>query len=89
MQSQNRATGSGYESPDEQNAFSTTGYFPARNFASDPEKAVSRQGTVLSPSSLDNMITRTKGVKGAGKVGLRDRIACHQWTWFTMTMVCD
>jgi hypothetical protein len=39
------------------------------------------------PSSLNGMVTKAKDMKINGKVGIRDRIACHQWTWFTMTMV--
>ncbi|CRK20673.1 hypothetical protein BN1723_002641 [Verticillium longisporum] len=37
-------------------------------------------------SSL-NGILATAATKPNGKVSLRDRIACHQWTWFAMTMV--
>jgi hypothetical protein len=36
------------------------------------------------PQSLNGAVVRADGVR---KVGLRDRIGCFQWTWFTMTMV--
>ncbi|KAI1402001.1 voltage-dependent anion channel-domain-containing protein [Hypoxylon fuscum] len=35
--------------------------------------------------SLARMISNARKHKG-GKIGIRDRICCHQWTWFTMTM---
>ncbi|KAI0180692.1 voltage-dependent anion channel-domain-containing protein [Hypoxylon sp. FL1284] len=39
----------------------------------------------LNAESLAKMLDRATKSKG-GKVGIRDRICCHQWTWFTMTM---
>ncbi|KAI4862410.1 voltage-dependent anion channel-domain-containing protein [Hypoxylon rubiginosum] len=36
--------------------------------------------------SLARMISGARRSKGGSKVGIRDRICCHQWTWFTMTM---
>ncbi|KAI2610741.1 voltage-dependent anion channel [Hypoxylon fragiforme] len=32
------------------------------------------------------MISNARKSKMGGKIGIRDRICCHQWTWFTMTM---
>ncbi|KAK3387134.1 voltage-dependent anion channel-domain-containing protein [Podospora didyma] len=41
-----------------------------------------------NPYSLNGVLSKasrmTRG--GGGKVGIRDRIACYRWTWFTMTM---
>ncbi|KAL7937510.1 voltage-dependent anion channel domain-containing protein [Trichoderma chlorosporum] len=39
----------------------------------------------IGPSNLDSVLDGEKG-SVSRKVGLRDRIACYQWTFFTMTM---
>ncbi|KAI2610416.1 voltage-dependent anion channel-domain-containing protein [Hypoxylon sp. NC1633] len=36
--------------------------------------------------SLAGMISNARGSRPGNKIGIRDRICCHQWTWFTMTM---
>jgi hypothetical protein len=50
-----------------------------------------RAFNALHPSpnadSLAKMISQVRKDRHGKKVGLRDRICCYQWTWFTMTMV--
>jgi hypothetical protein len=41
--------------------------------------------TSPSVESLNGVMLRAR--RGVRKVGIRDRIGCFQWTWFTMTMV--
>ncbi|KAI0853822.1 voltage-dependent anion channel-domain-containing protein [Daldinia vernicosa] len=36
--------------------------------------------------SLARMISNARKSRNGKKIGIRDRICCHQWTWFTMTM---
>ncbi|KAI1506736.1 voltage-dependent anion channel [Biscogniauxia marginata] len=36
--------------------------------------------------SLARMISNARKDKHGKKIGIRDRICCYQWTWFTMTM---
>ncbi|KAI1135867.1 voltage-dependent anion channel-domain-containing protein [Hypoxylon sp. FL0543] len=36
--------------------------------------------------SLARMISNARKPRRGKKIGIRDRICCHQWTWFTMTM---
>lgn len=38
-----------------------------------------------NPASLAKMLSNAQKQRGhSAKVGLRDRICCHQWNWFTM-----
>lgn len=37
-----------------------------------------------NPSSLDDMVEKAHNDATKKKVGVRDRIACYQWTYFTM-----
>ncbi|RYP92327.1 hypothetical protein DL770_001529 [Monosporascus sp. CRB-9-2] len=38
------------------------------------------------PESLARMISNARKNRYGKKIGIRDRICCYQWTWFTMTM---
>ncbi|KAF5658358.1 malic acid transport [Fusarium heterosporum] len=43
-------------------------------------------GSTLTSNSLNNVMAKAETSPEGRKVGLRDRIACHRWTYFTMTM---
>ncbi|KAF5000003.1 hypothetical protein FGRMN_2084 [Fusarium graminum] len=43
-------------------------------------------GSTLTSNSLNNVMAKAEKSPEGRKVGLRDRIACHRWTYFTMTM---
>lgn len=53
----------------------------------DPESALRSLQPASHSSSLNGMVTKARNLRNR-KVGIKDRIACFQWTWFTMTMVC-
>ncbi|KAK3315028.1 voltage-dependent anion channel-domain-containing protein [Apodospora peruviana] len=85
---------SGYESPDERSVASPgprppLGPRPGPSttplVTRDPEAAAGVHKSPSEPSSLDGIVARTKNMSSL-KVGLRDRIGCYQWTWFTMNM---
>ena len=78
----------GYESPDEEHLPSMIGLRPARAPLFDAEKAIIQTPPAFTrpTSSLNDVVEKARNMKGLGKVSLRDRIGCFQWTWFTMTM---
>ncbi|KAM0343705.1 hypothetical protein ACHAPU_008296 [Fusarium lateritium] len=41
-------------------------------------------GSTLTSNSLNNVMAKAEKSPEGRKVGLRDRIACHRWTYFTM-----
>ncbi|CAJ0551778.1 Ff.00g057570.m01.CDS01 [Fusarium sp. VM40] len=43
-------------------------------------------GSTLTSNSLNHVMATAEKSPDGRKVGLRDRIACHRWTYFTMTM---
>ncbi|KAI0007008.1 voltage-dependent anion channel-domain-containing protein [Xylariaceae sp. FL0662B] len=55
-----------------------------RNYEKGPQPIPLRNGPPNS-ESLARMISNARKDK-ITKIGIRDRICCHQWTWFTMTM---
>jgi hypothetical protein len=83
----------GYESPDDEHQF----FGPPQRLKSSPAAIPQRRhhatASLLergepssSHASLNHLTLKAKNMRG--KVGIRDRIACFQWTWFTMTMAC-
>ena len=79
---------SGYESPDEEHP-PPMGARCRPAIIPTPDLEAGNNGSFpfSNPSSLDGMVTKAKDMKPNRKVGIRDRVSCHQWTWFTMTMV--
>ena len=55
-----------------------------------PRRPQMQPRTLSTASSLNGMVSKARnmGRRHGRKVGIRDRIDCFQWTWFTMTMVC-
>ncbi|KAM7208606.1 malic acid transport protein [Naviculisporaceae sp. PSN 640] len=89
---------SGYESPEDDNypvspsRPATRWASPSRDHLQHPAK---RSGSIRPPPapsarsvpcSLNGMLLETRDLRRL-KVGIRDRISCYQWTWFTMNMV--
>lgn len=80
---------SGYETPrGDATRPSTPVRGTAGNLILDAEKAMCTRPALSHHTNLNSMVSKAKSMTRHGKVGLRDRIACFQWTWFTMTMVC-
>lgn len=50
----------------------------------DGEAGPSPKGTGQDDTNRNNLDSRLEKRSSRGKVGLRDRISCHRWTWFTM-----
>ena len=73
----------GYESPEDDSS-PPEPPFRRQDSDTDPESAAR---AFESPSSLTGMINKANGMTRGRKVSILDRIACFQWTWFTMTMV--
>lgn len=78
----------GYESPTEDFFQSVSAPCLVNRRNDDLEKATSGYSPAPSPlpANLNSMVTKANKMKPEGKVSIRDRIACYQWTWFTMNM---
>ncbi|KAF5006117.1 hypothetical protein FDECE_7489 [Fusarium decemcellulare] len=53
--------------------------------ARHPSRLLNNSSTLTS-NSLNHVMANAEKASPARKVGIRDRIACYQWTYFTMTM---
>ncbi|GAO14277.1 hypothetical protein UVI_02000940 [Ustilaginoidea virens] len=91
----------GYESPNEENqpcffsAPSPTPSVQRAQFATPVQRPVQAPGTKVSfnrpyfqsnQSSINDVMVKAEKRLSLGQVTLKDRIACYQWTYFTMTM---
>ncbi|KAH6656680.1 voltage-dependent anion channel-domain-containing protein [Truncatella angustata] len=75
----------GYVTPREEQY--TAGVSPGESSSPQGKRAfAAQQQQHPNAESLARMIAAARRPSYAGKVGIRDRISCYQWTWFTMTM---
>jgi hypothetical protein len=78
---------SGYESPDDEHHFVREPHRLKRILPHLRNRAAAElleSGDPGNHASLNDLVTKARKMRS---VGVRDRIACVQWTWFTMTMV--
>lgn len=79
------STGLGYESPTEHTVDRTVSSAMAANHLfhrlSELEQTQRRQNV-----ALDDLVSKVEKTDVPKAVGIKDRIACFQWTWFTSTM---
>lgn len=82
---------SGYESPVDGHHFVQEPHRKQGRRAELPHRRnhsaaeLAERGHPASHASLNDLVLKARNMRS---VGIRDRIACVQWTWFTMTMVC-
>ena len=87
--------GNGYESPTEETHNVLFASQPVAGITTARPPLVSRashmiaiqpqeHGARTNASSLNDVITQAEKQGPKGKVSIKDRIACHQWTYFTM-----
>lgn len=76
----------GYVTPREEHFVVSTGAL--RELGRDRERNRSPHSTgrfeAHDPNSLARMISNARKDRFGKKIGIRDRICCYQWTWFTM-----
>ncbi|KAK7977972.1 hypothetical protein PG996_004019 [Apiospora saccharicola] len=79
------AAANGYITPHEEHFVS--GASPLESGLQERRILNLNQYQAPNPASLAKMLSNAQKQGGQStKVGLRDRICCHQWNWFTMTM---
>lgn len=93
MSSKRRTANCGYESPmDEHPPFGMATASPRPGISPLQQPQASRragaagEGNQPRSYSLNGVVEAARNTRP--KIGIRERIRCYQWTWFTMTMVC-
>lgn len=77
--------GTGYMTPREDHFM--TGASPVESAPPHEKRVFEARQQHPNADSLARMIADARRASYLGKVSIRDRICCYQWTWFTMTMV--
>lgn len=86
MAGQPRPAGLGYESPTEHTITSALAANRLMHRLNELHQNSRQNGHIRREDLIqEDLITRTEKA-GRRPVGLRDRIACFQWQWFTSTM---
>lgn len=79
------STGLGYESPTEHTVDRSVSSAMAASHLFHRLSEL-QQSQRSHNAALDNLVSKVEQTHVPKVVGLRDRIACFQWTWFTSTM---
>ncbi len=71
----------GYVTPREEEHFASRG-----TLRRGREASIRQNGHLEAhdPESLARMISNARKDRPGKKIGIRDRVCCYQWTWFTM-----
>lgn len=82
-----RGGGLGYESPTEHSVTSALAANHLMHRLNELEQNPPRRHDT-SPSSMNmnDLVSKSEKAGGQRPVGIRERISCFQWTWFTSTM---
>jgi len=79
------STGLGYESPTEHTVDRTVTSAMAASHLFHRLNELQQTQRVQN-AAVDNLVSKVEKTDVPKAVGIRDRIACFQWTWFTSTM---
>lgn len=82
----------GYESPTENTVTTALATNHLMHRLSELERSqrqrqnVGQNGQSREAMNMDDLVSQTGKMNDGKHVGIKDRIACFQWTWFTSTM---